>query len=233
MGQNEVGIMKRILVCLLLVVNLTVYLGAGSIAVTSLKIGRELLTEKSNVVFRFLGQDVHLQGESLHSLKRTFKVYDYSLLPFENRLVLYNASKRPINKAMLMNLVQGFGQGSALQKDVVGQTFGQIADWTAGTAIVTGAGIYLFDYLLLPLLDQESTQPEKSKNLAILLMKYGAILFAGERLIQAVIPLPYGLIYNSTLRKGLGVSKNGDDAFAFTLSMMPDFSMRFAATVKL
>lgn len=62
-------------------------------------------------------------------------------------------------------------------------------------------------------------------------MKYGAIAFACERGVQLLIPVPYGLRYNKTLRNGPGVAKDGSDAFSLSLSLLLDAQMRIGASM--
>ncbi|MDD3457117.1 MAG: hypothetical protein PHF04_09250, partial [Sphaerochaeta sp.] len=59
------------------------------------------------------------------------------------------------------------------------------------------------------------------KDFAVGTMAVGAVLLVTERLIQAVLPLPYGTRYNKTLRSGLGVTKDGGDALAVSLAVVP------------
>jgi hypothetical protein len=73
-------------------------------------------------------------------------------------------------------------------------------------------------------------------DFAVGAMPVGAIFLAVERVIQAILRIPYGARYNKTLRNGLKVTKDGGDALGLSLSVGPvirvtELGMQVAATI--
>lgn len=222
------------MVCLLLVFLLATPLLADSLIGTIIDTSLDALTDDFGVKVDLGGMSVRVGAHSVLALKQTFKKYDFSVLPFETRQEVYEQATQPIGMPMLMNFGIGFGSGSKLQGDLGGQLFGQIVDWTATIVIAGGATLYLLD-IVLPFIFTGSLNRNATelKDLSIKTMQVGVIFLAGERVIQGILPWPYAGRYNRTLRNGLGINKDGSDAFAISLSVLPDASMRVAATVNL
>ncbi|SMP49255.1 membrane protein P13 [Sphaerochaeta associata] len=214
--------MKRFLMCCLVLVFLLVSLGAQSLLVSLVGTGLDALNTQDGILVEIDGEHVYLGGSTLGSLKRTLRNHDFQQLSFDYRLELYEQAKVGITWPAFKNLLVGFGSGSKLQGDLGGQLFGQIADWTAATTIGVGLGTYLIDLFFIQLLGAgSSTFDDPLKDFAVGTMAVGAVLLVAERLIQAVLPIPYGTRYNKTLRSGLGVTKDGGDALAMSLAVVP------------
>jgi len=221
--------MKRYLVVFLLVLFTLIPLSAtsGSLVISLLEVGFDAIANHERVAID-IGEekDVYLGGLTLGSLKKTFKNQDFMQLPFEQRSELYQNAKVPIASPVFKNLLIGWGSGSKKQGDLGGQVFGQIADWTAATTIGVGLGTLLIDFFFIKIFTGLADTPSNSiedplYDLSIGLMEIGAIFLVAERVFQAILPIPYGLRYNKTLRNGLGVNKDGTDMLPFEVALAP------------
>lgn len=229
--------MKRFLMCCLVLVFLLVSLGAQSLLVSLVGTGLDALNTQDGILVEIDGEHVYLGGSTLGSLKRTLRNHDFQQLSFNYRLELYEQAKVGIAWPAFKNVLVGFGSGSKLQGDLGGQLFGLIADWTAATTIGVGLGTYLIDLFFIQMVNAGSSSfDDPLKDFAVGTMAVGAIFLVAERLIQAVLPIPYGARYNKALRTGLGVTKDGGDALAVTVSVIPvirvtELGMQIAATI--
>lgn len=229
--------MKRFLMCSLVLLCLLVSLSAESLLVSLVGTGLDAMNTQDGVPVEIDGERVYLGGSTLGSLKRTLRNHDFQQLSFNYRLELYEQAKVGITWPAFKNLLVGFGSGSKLQGDLGGQLFGQIADWTAATTIGVGLGTYLIDLFFIQMFNAGSSSfDDPLKDFAVGTMAVGAIFLVAERLIQAVLPIPYGARYNKALRTGLGVTKDGGDALAVTVSVIPvirvtELGMQIAATI--
>ena len=222
--------MKRFLVCAMLVLLMLVHLSAEPLLISMLGAGLDALSTSDGIPVELEGEQVFLGGSTLRSLKKTFKANDFLQLPFEQRSELYKEAKLSITWPVFNNLLAGFGRGSRSQGDLGGQLFGQIADWTAATTIGVGATAFLIDLFFLQIfynLNNTSSSPSDDplQKFAIDTMIVGLILLAAERVVQAIIPIPYGLRYNKALRNGLGVNKDGSDMLSLQVDLLPSLGM--------
>lgn len=208
--------------CMILVLVLFVPLSAQSLLISLLGSGLDALDTHDGIAVNLAGERVFLGGSTLSSLKRTLKNHDFQQLPFEQRLELYEQVQVSITWPVFKNLLVGFGSGSKLQGDLGGQLFGQIADWTAATTIGVGLGTYLIDFLFIQIFTASSPNfDDPLQDFAVGTMVAGALFLVAERAIQALLPIPYGLRHNKALRTGLGITKEGSDALAFSVAAVP------------
>ena len=213
--------MKRFLMCSLVLFFLVVPLCAQSLLLSLVGTGLDAMDTQDGIPVEIEGERVYLGGSTLGTLKRTLKNHDFGQLPFDQRLALYEQAQISIAWPAFKNLLAGFGSGSKLQGDLGGQLFGQIADWTAATTIGVGLGTYLIDLFFIQLFAASSNFDDPLQDFAVGTMAVGAIFLLTERVIQAVLPIPYGARYNKTLRNGLGVSKDGSDALSISVAFVP------------
>ncbi len=214
--------MKRFLVSGLFILAVLVPVFAEPLAISLLSTGLAAFDRNAGIPVELEGELVSLGGSTLGSLKKTFKTHDFSQLPFEQRSDLYENSQVPIAWPVWKNLLLGYGGGSKLQGDIGGQLFGQIADWTAASTIGVGMGMYLVDLFFIQMLAASSSGYEDPlKDLAVDTMVVGAIFLLAERIVQAILPIPYGARYNKTLRNGLGLNKDGNDMLTIGVSYTP------------
>jgi len=220
--------MKRILVFLLLVLFIVIPLSAESLLISLLGVGLDAMDKHKSVTVEMDEEQVYFAGSTLKSLKRSFDDHDFLQLPFDERSQLYEEAKVPIAWPVLKNFLVGGGTGSKLQGSIGGEVFGQIADWTAATAIGIGLGTYLIDLFFIQIFTggpSRSSYEDPLYDLAIGCMKVGAVFLVAERAIQAILPIPYGLRYNKTLRKGLGINKDGSDMLTLGVDVSPALVM--------
>lgn len=217
--------MKRPLVFALVVLFVLIPVSAKPLAISLLGTVMDAVDTKSGLAVDLDGEQVFLGKSTLGSLKRTFKTHDFLQLPFEQRSELYEGTHVSIAWPVAKNLFVGGGGGSKLQGDVGGRLFGQIADWTAATTIGVGLGTYLIDLFLIQIFtggdNSSSINDDSLKDFALATMKVGAIFLLTERVVQAILPIPFGLRYNKTLRNGLGVNKDGSDMIPIRVALVP------------
>lgn len=231
--------MKRFLICLVVLLVLVVPLSAQNLLISLVGTGLDALNTEDGIPVEIDGERVYLGGSTLGALKRTFKDHDFSQLTFEQRSALYEQAQVSIAWPAFKNLLAGFGKGSKLQGDLGGQLFGQIADWTAATTIGIGLGTFLIDLFFVQVFGGSSSSFEDPlQDFAVQTMAVGAIFLVAERLIQAILPIPYGARYNKTLRNGLKVTKDGNDALQMSLAVSPilqvtDVGIRVSTTITL
>ncbi|MDD4219899.1 MAG: P13 family porin [Sphaerochaetaceae bacterium] len=228
--------MKRFSICALLIVFILIPLCAKPLVISLIDSGFRALDPQNGIAVDLQGQQVYLGGSTLRSLKKTLQTHDFRQLPFDQRSELYEKARVSITWPVFKNLLVGFGSGSQLQGDLGGRLFGQIADWTAFTTIGVGMGIYLIDFLFIQMLKSSYSfnDPEDPlQELAKGIMVVGAIGLLAERVIQAVLPLPYGLRYNKTLRTGLNINKDGSDRLALGLALSPPMGLSSNQGLKL
>jgi len=230
--------MKHFLIWLVVLLVLVVPLSAQPPLISLVGTGLDALNTEDGIPVEIDGERVYLGGSTLGALKKTFKNHDFSQLTFEQRSALYEQAQVSIAWPAFKNLLAGFGSGSKLQGDLGGQLFGQIADWTAATTIGIGMGTFLIDLFFIQVLSAGSSSFEDPlQDFAVGAMTVGAIFLAvAERVIQAILPIPYGARYNKTLRNGLKVTKDGGDALGLSLAVGPvirvtELGMQVAATI--
>lgn len=170
------------------------------------------------------GDGVTIGGTGIRKLKNTFEEHDFLTLPYEERLELSERLSVSITWPVFKNLLFGFGSGSALQHDTLGSISGIIIDSATVGIFSIGLSVLLIDAMFLAPLRSLSGTPASQDELLLLgvnLMKYGAIAFAGGRVIQAALPLFYGPRYNKVVRNNLGINKDKSDAFGMNLGFAP------------
>lgn len=213
--------MKRAILSTLFVAMMLITISANSLGFSLLGATIDAYSNPGKVVINMEGDKVYLGGSTLGSLKKTLNKYDFEGLEHQTRKELYEKAQVSINWPVWKNLLIGFGSGSKLQGDIGGELFGQIADWTAATTVGVGVGMYLVDLFLLQIFTSSSTADDPLKELAVGTMLVGAIFFGVERVIQALLPIPYGIRYNNALRNGLKVNKDGSDRITLGFSVTP------------
>jgi hypothetical protein len=220
--------MKRscILVCLLVISLLPA--SAESLIGNLIESGLDSATRNHTSSVVLNGETVYLGGISLRSLKGVMQTHDFSALPHEQRITLFDQSKVPVTWPVFKNLLAGFGKGSQLQGDLGSELFGIITDWTTLSAVGVGAGLLLVDFLFIYPFSQLNggntgyfETDDALQELALQTMLIGGGAFVAGRVIQSLLPLIYGSRYNSNLRKGLGLSRKMEDTFAFDIGIMP------------
>src|SRR5690554_4052252 len=214
--------MKRHMVLLLLFSLLLVPVSANSAIGMILETGLDAATKTYSHPVIVDGETVHLGGRSHKELKQTFQAYDFSTLAFDERLDLYQSTQLSVTWPAFKNLLAGFGSGSKLQGHLSGELFGIVSDWTTISIVGVGLGIMATEYFVTYLFSYNTADPSYSPSeLPIAVMIVGGGAFALGRIIQAIIPISYGLRYNRTLRGGLGVEKDMTDSWSVGLAMQP------------
>jgi len=222
---NECYAVKRHLIFILVIFFVLIPLSAKPLGISLLGTVMDAADTKSGLVVDLDGEQVFLGKSTLGSLKKTFKAHDFLQLPFEQRSELYEGAHVPTAWPVAKNFLVGGGSGSKLQGDVGGRLFGQIADWTAATTIGVGLGVYLVDLFFVQIFtgggNSSSINDDSFKDFALDTMKVGAIFLLAERVVQAILPIPFALRYNKTLRNGLGINKNGSDMIPMRIALVP------------
>ncbi len=171
------------------------------------------------------GETVYFGGITHRQLKQTLQEHDVSILPYQNRLEIYQETHQDVTWPAFKNLLAGFGSGSKLQGDISGELFGMVSDWTTLSIVGVGFGImaaeYFFTYPLFYDIDEPyrygSAYPLSDVSLTMMIAGGGAFVLG--RIIQALIPVSYGLRYNRTLRNGLGITKEMTDSWSVGMAL--------------
>ncbi|MGI6432992.1 MAG: P13 family porin [Sphaerochaetaceae bacterium] len=219
--------MKRTI--LLIVLFLLVLQSATALVPLSMSLGSKIIdiaTHKGKTQVTLQdGQLVTLGGSRIGKLKQTLLEYSFVDLPFDQRLDVYQQSSQNLLWPSVKGALIGFGGGSSIQGDWVGGLVGLIADTASATAIGTGLGLMFIDMIIHGMFGVEYP-PDDSElyDISKALLIGGAIGLGASRVLQATWPLIYGSRYNSTLRKGLGIDKKGNDAFALSIIPLPQAS---------
>lgn len=225
--EPEVAMGKRIALIILLCMIVTTAYAAAPV-VDLLKIGYDLATIKRVTKMDIDGVKISLGGISVKGLKRTMAQYDFTDLEFDDRLALYEKAKVPIVIPLVRNALQGMGKGSKSQGDLGGKLFGIIGDYASYGVISVGIILIAVDAMIVGVFsggDPDAFDWNDEGDELLMMGKnflYGGLIgFATQRLIQLAIPIGYGNRYNKTLRNGLGIKKDGSDAFSFRAGFVP------------
>jgi len=175
------------------------------------------------------GEAISLGGSSVKALKRSLGEYDFSTLPLTDRLAIYDEAKVSITGPVFRNLLLGFGSGSKSQGDRAGVLFGTVLDATSAGVLGLGLSLYLIDLLFIapwgtignPGYNHFENPDDELQQIAGGLVIGGLIALGAGRIIQAVLPIGYGVRHNKALRDGLGVTKDGADAFSLSVALVP------------
>lgn len=171
------------------------------------------------------GEQVQLNNSSLATLREDFNTYDFSYLPFEKRLELYEQADLSLGGPALENLIFGFGKGSRQQGDTAAYLFGELSDRGTLSVIGVGVGLLLVDQFLVHLFGDQQTErglfcsSDPLSQLSLYTMAIGGGTFLLGRCIQALLPVSYGLRYNRTLRRGLDISSDLTDRVSVGISL--------------
>jgi hypothetical protein len=216
---------KRIGVVLLLCAVLTP-LASAPILLDLIGLGLDVATTKRSATVIVDGAAITLGGSSVTSMKRSLAEYDFTVLEFSERLAIYDEAKAAIAWPVFRNLLLGFGSGSKSQGDRGGVLAGTLLDSTAVTAVGVGLSLYLIDFLFIaPWSSIGNTSYDPVKNPDELMQIAGGLVIGGliglgvGRIIQAVLPISYGTRYNTALRNGLGIDKDGGDALSLSVGL--------------
>lgn len=178
-------------------------------------------------VLPLYASDLQIDGNSIRSIKRSFSEKNFESFTYSERLATYENLKVPVSGAVFKNLLAGFGSGSELQGHTAGHIYGEISDWATLNVLGAGVGLFLLDQVVVRIFSVEGYTPllnnpdDPFNQIALYTMGIGGATFLLGRVIQAIIPLGYGLRYNKTLRGGLGLTKDLGDAFAFEIALHP------------
>jgi len=229
---------KRIASIVLLCLIMTLLYSAVPV-VDLLKVGYDLATIRRVTKMDIDGVQISLGGVSVKGLRRTMAGYDFTGLAFEDRLALYEKAKVPIALPVVRNALQGMGKGSKSQGDLGGKLFGMVADYASYGVISVGIILIAIDAFIVGVFsgaDPDAFDWNNTDDELLMMGKnfvtWGLIGFAGERLVQLIIPIGYGVRYNKTLRDGLGVTGDGADAFSLSMGLNPfERSLRVGAII--
>lgn len=168
-----------------------------------------------------------LQGSTISHMKHTFARYDFTQVPLQDRIDVYQQAKVSIVWPVFKNLLFGFGKGSQLQHDRSTEWFGIISDAATLSVASIGVGLFIFDFLLLyPLyaISGESYgfgSSDPITDIALYSMCIGGGAFVVGRIVQAIMPLIHGPRYNRILRNGLGLTKDEANRMEIALGVNP------------
>lgn len=217
--------MKRIFLFLNIVCLLVIPISAKNLLGAMVISGLDATTMDYEQNIMLNGEEITLYTSSISSLRRTFKEHDLLQLPYEERAALYVNLQQEITWPAFKNLLVGFGSGSKLQGDLSSELFGLIMDYSTAAVIGTGLGIMLLDLIFVyPFYGDTHYWYGASDpfvEISLNTMFYGGVAMVAGRLIQAILPVSYGLRYNRTLRNGLGVTKDVTKNLAVGLGVQP------------
>ncbi len=218
---------QRVLLCVLLCVVVGA-LHAAAPVVDLLKIGYDLVTIKRVTKMDIDGVQISLGGISVKGLKRTMGTYDFTDLEFKDRLALYEKAKVPIALPAVRNALQGMGKGSKSQGDLGGKLFGIVGDYTSYGVISVGIILIAIDAFIVGIFsggDPDAFDWDDTDDELLMMgkgfVKWGLVGFAAQRLAQLLIPIGYGARYNTALREGLGITRDGGDLFSLSMGFDP------------
>lgn len=237
--------MKRLyFVCGLLLV-LLLPLAGKSTAMMLVETGLDATSRTQSIAVEIDGETIYLGGISLRSLKQVMNNHDFSPLPLEERIRLYDEAHLALTWPAFKNLLVGFGEGSKLQGDTASSLFGIITDWATLSLVGSGMGMLVVDLMFIypfrsSLQDEQFfSDSDQLVTLALDTMLVGGIAFGVSRIIQALLPVSYGARFNRNLRNTLGLTRKMEDRFSLDIGLVPattmDHSLRmgvqFAARV--
>ncbi len=203
------------------------YLASAPILLDLIGLGLDVATTKRSATVIVDGAAITLGGSSVTSMKRSLAEYDFTVLEFSERLAIYDEAKAAIAWPVFRNLLLGFGSGSKSQGDRGGVLAGTLLDSTAVTAVGVGLSLYLIDFLLVAPwgaignhgYNHLENSDDELMQIAGGLVIGGLIGLGVGRIIQAVLPISYGTRYNTALRNGLGIDKDGGDALSLSVGL--------------
>ena len=112
------------------------------------------------------------------------------------RLQLYNTYEGELTTPLVLNILIGFGIGSAVQKDVVGTIAGAAGDATA--AILLAAGFVKFFQSII-----DENFEFKPDDTAVALFTASGILYGASKIFQIVKPITFKSSYDNKLKEAL------------------------------
>jgi len=175
------------------------------------------------------GRAVRMRGTTPGKLADVFRLYDFSMLPREQREQIYQRYRVSVALPVTTNLLLGYGKGSKMQGDSGGSLFGSIADWTSLTMTGVGAGLLLIDFLFVyPFMYSAESyrlldSADSLRNISAATLLVGLGSFLAERLVQAGLPVIYGTRHNTILSRGLGLDSGSDAEVGGGVSLLPAF----------
>lgn len=220
--------MKRMVVVLLLCAVLAP-LASAPILLDLIGLGLDVATTKRSSAVIVEGETITLGGSSVKAMKKSLASFDFTTVEFSDRLAIYEEAKTNITWPVFKNLLLGFGSGSKSQGDRAGVLFGTVLDATSAGVLGLGLSLYLIDLLFIapwgtignPGYNHFENPDDELQQIAGGLVIGGLIALGAGRIIQAVLPIGYGVRHNKALRDGLGVTKDGADAFSLSVALVP------------
>lgn len=223
--------MKRVVAVVVLCVVL-MPVASAPLLLNLIGLGLDVATTKRSSDVVVAGETISLGGSSIKAMKKSLAQFDFSALAFDDRLSIYEEAKTNITWPVFKNLLLGFGSGSKSQGDRGGVLVGTVLDSVSIGVLGVGLGLVVVDLLLVAPWygiggsnDNPFNNPDDELMQIAGGMVIGSLIGLGVgRVIQAILPISYGVRHNKALRNGLGIEKDGSDRFALSMGVVPVIS---------